>query len=836
MMKYHASSLLLLLSLSLPLSGSVLPATHLAAPAQEDMDQEINRRQEAVRSAMLEVQTARHAYSAGRYTEAVESYRKALSLIPRAEATKTQISFIELSLSDALVAKAIDYREVGRREEATSFLKEAVELNPKGARAKLELEKTLDPIQTNPALNPQHVGDVREVNRLLTLGYSYMELADFDAALKTFEAVLKIDKYNKAAQRGIAQVHRYRSEYFGVAHDELRSRMLAEVDGSWGAKLTEENSVSWEDQTSVILPSNQQSVADAAIRINEALSAINVPRLDLEEVSVTEFVDVLNGQIRQAAARGDIAGGGFNVIENFGSADSSHYQSLMKRTISLNLSNVNLLQVLEIATQQLGIQYQLLPEGVELTYSGEDFGPLRTRHFSVHPSFFRSKLASADEEESEFGDSSGVSMRRISPQEQLKSMGVVFPAGASARYSNATQTLTVVNTDFNLSRLGELFSSNQMTDRQILLNVYSMSVKEENLEELGFDWLIQGSISDAVFAGGGVQAAESIFSGLTSTDSVINETGSAPSVTTGLRSGAQVLNTSSIDRLISSGSAQAFAAGAQEKSPTILGFRGIWSGADLTVLMRGLSQMKGTDMLSNPQVLFSAGEDRQILFANVREFFVPSEYTEPQLQSNNQGDQFDNNNDNDDDQQDDGGGGIVTAPIAAPAHPSAFEFVGTTEEQFNGIGATMAVHRAQLSPEGDSAVVDLTVVLNEFSGFVNWGTPILSAIANDDTIESIMITENRIVQPIFDRQMVNTSLELSTGDVVVFAALHEAKSIQFEDKVPIFGDIPYMGRLFRSSGSRTEKRVLLFFAQVSIIDPTGLDAQTGKRPINVMGN
>ncbi len=835
-MKYHASSLLLLLSLSLPLSGSGLPVAHLVMPKQEEMEQEINRRQEAVRSAMLEVQTARHAYSAGRYTEAEESYRKALSLIPKADATKSQVSFIKHSLADALVAKAMDYRKVGRRDEAISFLKEAIDLNPKSSRAKLELEITQDPIQTNPALDPQHVGNVNEVNRLLTLGYSYMDLAKFDEAIKTFESVLKIDPYNKAAQRGIAEAHNHRSEYFDTAHDELRARMLAEVDGGWSVDLTKEGGATWEEQTGIILPGNQQSLADAAIRVNDALASINVPRLDLDEVSVSEFVDVLNGQIRQAASRGDLAGGSFNVIENFGSADSPHYQSLEKRTISLNLSNVNLLQVLDIATQQLGIQYQLLPEGVELTYSGEDFGPLRTRQYTVHPSFFRSGASREQEEESEFGDSAGVSMRRVSPQDVLKSMGVVFPAGASARYSTATQTLTVVNTDFNLSRLGELFSANQTTDRQILLNVYSMSVKEENLEELGFDWLIQGSVTDSLFAGGGVQAASSILSGLTEGDSVINETNSAPSVTTGLRSGAQVLNTASIDRLITAGSATAFAAQGQSKSPTILGFRGIWSGADLTILMRGLSQKKGTDMLSNPQVLFSAGEDRQILFANVREFFVPSEYTEPQLQSNDQGqDQFDNN-DNDDDDDDQGGSGIVSAPIAAPAHPSAFEFVGTTEEQFNGIGATMAVHRAQLSPAGDSAVVDLTVVLNEFSGFVNWGSPILSAIANDDTIQSVPITENRILQPIFDRQMVNTSLELSTGDVVVFAALHEAKSIQFEDKVPIFGDIPYMGRLFRSSGSRTEKRVLLFFAQVSIIDPTGLDAQTGKRPIDVMGN
>ncbi len=149
-------------------------------PAQ---DAAVARRQHAMRDAMQELQEARLAYSARRYSEAVEHYRAALASIPKAPATAKQQKFIKDSLSDALIAKAIDYRSVGRTDEAVEFLQEAVELSPDNQRAQLELVHTQDPQRTNPALSPQHVGDVAEVTRLLELAYGHMDIGKYDEAI-----------------------------------------------------------------------------------------------------------------------------------------------------------------------------------------------------------------------------------------------------------------------------------------------------------------------------------------------------------------------------------------------------------------------------------------------------------------------------------------------------------------------------------------------------------------------------------------------------------------------------------------------------------------------------
>ena len=138
------------------------------SPGGPVVDQEAAHRRMATMDAMQQLQQARSAYTDRRYTEAVDHYRNALSVLPKGRGTAKLEKFIRESLSDALVARAIDYRSVGRVEEALEFLKEAIELSPQNERAKKELVYTEDPVRTNPALTPRHVGDVEEVNRLLS--------------------------------------------------------------------------------------------------------------------------------------------------------------------------------------------------------------------------------------------------------------------------------------------------------------------------------------------------------------------------------------------------------------------------------------------------------------------------------------------------------------------------------------------------------------------------------------------------------------------------------------------------------------------------------------------
>ena len=54
--------------------------------------------------------------------------------------------------------------------------------------------------------------------------------------------------------------------------------------------------------------------------------------------------------------------------------------------------------------------------------------------------------------------------------------------------------------------------------------------------------------------------------------------------------------------------------------------------------------------------------------------------------------------------------------------------------------------------------------------------------------------------------------------------------MKFEDKVPVLGDLPLVGRLFRSEGESNIRKMMMIFAKVDVVDPTGRDINTGVRP------
>jgi len=49
-----------------------------------------------------------------------------------------------------------------------------------------------------------------------------------------------------------------------------------------------------------------------------------------------------------------------------------------------------------------------------------------------------------------------------------------------------------------------------------------------------------------------------------------------------------------------------------------------------------------------------------------------------------------------------------------------------------------------------------------------------------------------------------------------------AESIQnVEDKVPVFGNIPVLGRLFQSTAKQPVSTAIIFLVHVELLDPTG---------------
>ena len=397
---------------------------------------------------------------------------------------------------------------------------------------------------------------------------------------------------------------------------------------------------------------------------------------------------------------------------------------------------------------------------------------------------------------------------RVNPVVALKEMGVAFPEGATARYESASRTLTVRNTLFNQKEIEELISMPLTTEKAVVLNVIAMEVNENDLKELGFEWIFDASLnsSKAILAGGATPVGN-----MPILDVGVKSSGL--SATEGLRSGNLVLRADNMETLVTTGSAAALSASnaSQRKAPGVFSFRGIWNNVDVAMIMRGASQKKGTDVLANPRIVFTPGRDEQVVYANVKELIYPETYSAPQVPTN-----------------------VEAMKIVAPAHPDSFVRFGVTEDGVGGVGTILQIHEATVAPDGQHVTLALTITQNEFEGFVNWGSPIYSAVLNEDgTQVKTPLSDNMILQPIFKRRLENTKLTVGTGAVVVLGGLKEARSVRYEDKLPILGDLPMVGRLFRSEGTEKIRKAYMVFVKADVVDPTGKSIGSGNPVQNV---
>ena len=97
--------------------------------------------------------------------------------------------------------------------------------------------------------------------------------------------------------------------------------------------------------------------------------------------------------------------------------------------------------------------------------------------------------------------------------------------------------------------------------------------------------------------------------------------------------------------------------------------------------------------------------------------------------------------------------------------------------------------------------------------------PLLVAITTSVPVE---LTPNVINQPVFSTRKVTTSVSVYDGQTVVLGGLMREDVQKTEDKVPIIGDIPLVGRAFRTNTEQHTKKNLVIFVTAKIITPAGV--------------
>jgi len=740
----------------------------------------------------------------------------------------------------ASVLLATKRAEGGRYPEAIALVEEVLQpsVDPDNIDAKRLLERLNDPDYYSPALTPAHLERVRRVKLALKTGQGYIDLGDYDRADREFHKALNEDPYNIAARQSGEEAERYRMNYYDAAYNHTRAKMLAEISSGWESPVpagidggpevliptdntTTEIRRTEEKLKTIILPSVE--FADTPLR--DALEFLQQRSVELDMTETNPGKKGINiildegsfGGSAAAAPAAAPAGDGFGFEGGGAAAASGGGGGIGDTRITLRLGNVPLAEALRYTTSLAQLKYKVEAHAVVVVPLSTPDADLFTNVYVVPPTFLSmgssgggggGGAAAADPFAAPVeAGGGGLVGRRQNAKEILEGAGITFGTGASAIYNPATSQLIVRNTQDQIE-LVEAYIDSIITgvEKQIYITSRFVEIGEEDGNELGFDWLLGGfniGTNPRVFAGGGTNGNQ--VGVPTANDfSFINPGTQIPigtnPVTGGNRSGSAALDGNTIDALIASAAGTDGAL--SSVAPAVFGIAGVFTDPQFQVVIRALSQKKGVDLLSAPSVMARSGQRAKIEV--IREFIYPTEYDPPEIPN-----QFGSVGFSDTGTGSSSGGFPVT-----PATPTAFETrnTGVTLEVDPVLGADEYTIDLNLAPE-----------VVEFDGFINYGSPIQTTSTNALGISSpVVLTPNTINMPVFNTRKVTTQVTIWDGQTVALGGLIREDIQDIQDKVPFLGDLPIIGRAFRSSVELHLKRNLTIFVTAQLMDPAGL--------------
>jgi len=703
------------------------------------------------------------------YETAYTQYKAAVDALPDAPHVRELRASAMDGFSKAVMGLAESRIEEGRWQDAEEAVRVILQpqYNPNYKPAQRLLARLESPDYFNKTVTPGFVAKVEEVKTLLNEGQGLYDSGRFDEAIAKYEAVLRLDRYNVAARRGMEQVNVAKMRVADSAYNDTRAAMITQVDKAW------ETPVRRVDLGPAAVIEQPVLMSRGTQSIGRKLDEIIIPRINFTDATVREAIEFLR-QRSEALDTEAIETGerGVNIVLKLDQAAAS-------QTVTLDLANLPLREALTYITNLANLKFKIEPYAVLIVPLSEPTDTLVTKEYRVPPGFISSVPTGAGA-----GETAGAGVAAQSGAKiYLESQGVQFPTGASANFIASSSRLIVRNTQENLDLVDALVesSSGEITP-QVEIESKFVEISQNNLKELGFDWLLGqfGFGSSGVFGSGGTSGNQfnstAVAPGGTANYPFLYPGTDVPvgvnPMTAGNRSGQTAITGNALDGLLF-GSPVGPAAG-------VLALAGIFTNPQFQVVLRALNQKKGIDVLSAPKVTTKSGSTATVEV--VREFRYPDVYTPPQIPQNT---------------------GSGTQPIT-PATPESFKMkpVGVRLEVSPTVGS-------------DNYTIDLRLVpeVTEFEGFINYGSPIRN--------RGIVVTENVINYPVFSERKVDTSVHIYDGQTVVLGGLMREDVQKVNDKTPLLGDLPLAGALFRSQSDQHIKRNLVIFVTATLMDPAG---------------
>ncbi len=344
--------------------------------------------------------------------------------------------------------------------------------------------------------------------------------------------------------------------------------------------------------------------------------------------------------------------------------------------------------------------------------------------------------------------------------------------GKAVFYNDKLGMLMVRATLADLDLIEKAMQILNMAPPQLTIRAKFMEVNQDDNRALGFDWYL-GNITSA----GGRIASQ----GGTAPSLAGGELGPFPNPSIPLLPAAT-------DQLVTGG--------LRNSAPALGTVTGILTDPQFRVVVRALEQRGASDLLSAPEITTMSGRQAQIKVVDIQYIVTDLEADQTAAGGGTTGVGGGTT----------GGGGVgsLILPLAEP-----FE-----------LGPVLDVV-PYVNADGYTITMTILPTLKEFLGYDDPGLFVAQIQGASAGGASPSALTQPTPLPKFRLRQVATTAMVWDGQTVVLGGLISEKVQKQKDKVPILGDLPFIGRFFRSESSSSSKKNLVIFVTPRLIDPAG---------------
>lgn len=842
----------------------------LEASAAEMADAMVVRIQANEKEGSRRLAAGYDALSDEDYEQALAEFEATLRLLSDRPENAKALKSARRGHADADYELAKIQLEAGDVAAARRSADRAVQFVPthRGAnRLVKKMEKETDAGYVMPAKRDEFVRDHEQITFLLKEGRDLFENAEYNKAEERFEAIRLMDEYNVEAMKWLTRIEQRRYELEDIERERTKEALLTMVRGHWNPPLElyvkPPEDLRPKDEVERVTDAETQALLDK-------MDAIEIPALEFRDANIIDVIDILRRESEKADEEGiginmvlkltvggptataniptegfapmmpstagnefgfgpgggggefggefdggfggptggDMFDPGFGNLDEFGDPTAAPMQSTQVEVpdVTLSLRRVTLLDALQIITEYSNLKFKV-ERGIVFISPIALIEDLETRVYAVQPSLLEIVVEKIENNYGGSGGSGGrggssrggssrggsggssrggsggggsgdfiemggeVEMTRQDVRSFFQEAGVPFPPGTSIKFNPSTSQLIVRNTVENLEIFERLLPHFNKPPPQVEIEARFVEILQSDLQALGLEWILTDDWELASRGNGPVATRERI---------QFNEEDQG--FTQGLRYMSETAT-----GLIPA--ARAAGTLTQEFAGDILSFSSILTNPELSVILHAIDQSGGSDLLSAPRVTTRSGLAAEIQV--VREIIYPTEFEaevrDVVIGTNADGDPIQ---------------GSETIIV-----PSNFE----TRE----VGVILNV-TPTVGPDGYTIDLTLAPEVAELVDWIQYGSG-----------------QDNIPQPVFASRNATTSILVWDGQTVVMGGLINEQITRNDDKIPILGDIPLIGYLFRSEGERSVKRNLLIFVTARIVDPAGRPVNNLDAPIAV---